>query len=1123
MRKKMKWFQKTKPTMNRLAKFSIHAFLSMAATVGFCRAEEKSDGISPEQNQFFEAKVRPLLVEHCWSCHGPDETKGGLRLDSKGAFLQGGDSGAVVVSGKPSESLLIEAIRYESLEMPPDGRLSPENVEILTRWVEMGAPFPGSDNAPPPRASRERFSDEDKTWWAIQPVVKPTVPPIKSESFAPPDSWTKNPIDAFILAKMSGEGLTPATEADSVSLLRRVAFDLTGLPPSMEQVRSFVADPSPDAFERVVDELLDSPRYGERWARHWLDLVRYADSDGYRIDNYRPNAWRYRDYVINAFNNDKPYDRFIQEQVAGDELFPDDPQAHIATGFMRHWIYEYNNRDVRTQWTTILNDVTDTTSDVFLGLGLQCAKCHDHKFDPLLQKDYFRLRAFFEPIVSRSRIVASLEEQKAYEEKLKDWEEKTVDLRNAIEEIEVKVRKRAREDAISKFPPDIQEILTKPEDERTPEEDQLFEIAYRQVDYEYERLDTKLKGDDKETVIKLRKELSAFDSLKPEPLPIAMTIEDVGTEAPPTLIPKRPKKPIAPGVPTLIDEKEMQIEQIAGVPSTQRRTALAKWLTNPNNPLTARVMVNRLWQYHFGRGLAANASDLGKLGGPPSHPELLDWLAAEFVEEGWSIKRLHRMIVTSATYRQSTKHPRFEEYQTRDPANQFYWRGNTRRLDAEQIRDSVLLVAGQLKQTDTIESTSENEVGDNSNVPGRTRFVEGGEGVLSDVARRSIYTRVMRNARDPLLDIFDLPQFFSSESSRNTTTTPVQSLMLINSSEMFRYATSFAESIWKEASSQSDRIREAYRRAYTRMPTPREFAAASEFLKTHEQHLEKQASETLVAKVAERETGRIPYRDGQAIFVSKEKKEVAGPMQIPDDRRLDLNRWSVETYFQVRSIDESAAVRTAVAKWSGNQGEPGWTFGVTGKGSRRKPQTLVVVLWGKKRDGKIGEAAVFSDQLVELNKPYFAAASVQPATDEKLGIVTFHLKDLSNDDDPISTVQVEHDIVGGFENSEPLTIGACGAKNRAAFDGLIDDVRVSNNVVPVSQLLLTAESVAKSTVGYWRFESDPGVMRDSSSNALNIRDSEVTQESKKPEDYARTAFVDLCHAILNSNEFLYVD
>jgi hypothetical protein len=445
-------------------------------------------------------------------------------------------------------------------------------------------------------------------------------------------------------------------------------------------------------------------------------------------------------------------------------------------------------------------------------------------------------------------------------------------------------------------------------------------------------------------------------------------------------------------------------------------------------------------------------------------------------------------------------------------------------LDAEQIRDSILLVAGQLKQADAIESTSENEVGDNPTAfPGRTRSIEGGEGVLSDVARRSIFTRMMRNARDPLLDVFDLPQFFSSESSRNTTTTPVQSLMLINSPEMFRYATSFAESIWEGASTQSDRIREVYQRAYTRLPTPRELAAASQFLKTHEQRLEEQARETLVAKVAERETGRIPYRDGQAIFVSKEKQEVAGPMHIPDDRRLDLERWSVETYFQIRSIDESAAVRTTVAKWSGNSGEPGWTFGVTGKGSRRKPQTLVVVMWGKKRDGKFGEAAIFSDQFVELNKPYFAAASIEPATDEKPGVVTFHLKDLSNDDDPMSTVQVEHEIVGGFKNNEPLTIGACGTKKRAVFDGLIDDVRISNGVVPESRLLLTAESVAASTVGYWRFESDPGVMRDSSTNALNIYDRQESQEAKKPEEFALTAFVDLCHAILNSNEFLYVD
>lgn len=1101
---------------------AIFAFFLACQVVG---EEKKAEPISAEQMHFFETEVRPLLAENCFSCHGADETKGGLRLDSKAALMQGGESGAAVVAGKPKESLLIEAIRYESLEMPPEGKLADEKIKILTRWVEMGAPFPGSDEGPAPRESRERFSQEDRAWWAVQPVVKPTLPALTLESSDQADLWMKNPIDALIAAKMKSQGLSPAPDADRISLLRRVAFDLTGLPPSFEQIRAFVLDESPLAYERAIDEMLESPRYGERWASHWLDLVRYADSDGYRIDGYRPHSWQYRDYVINAFNNDKPYDRFVQEQLAGDELFPDDPQAHIATGYLRHWIYEYNNRDVKTQWSTILNDVTDTTSDVFLGLGLQCAKCHDHKFDPLLQKDYFRLRAFFEPIISRDRIVASRDEQESYHSQLEEWEAATAELREQIEAIESKVRDRARDDAISKFPPDIQDILTKPETDRSPYENQLYELAYRQIDYEYARLDSKLKGDVKEKAIALRKALRAFEEKKPKPLSVAMTIEDVGAEAPPTFIPKKAKRPIVPGLPTLIDKSDLEIATVAGRPTTQRRSALAKWLTDPKNPLTARVMVNRVWQYHFGRGLAANASDFGKLGGAPSHPELLDWLAAEFVEDGWSIKRLHRKIVTSATYRQSTKHPHFEEYQTKDPANQFYWRADTRRLDAEQIRDSLLSVSSQLKQTEVLESKIANEVsrGALDRNHGRSKMVMGGEGVLTDVPRRSIYTRVMRNSRDPLLDVFDLPLFFSSESSRNTTTTPVQSLMLINSPDMLRYASTLAGRVWKDASQMVDRVQQIYQRAYSRLPTAREQATAMDFLKEHALQLAGQQPELLVAKSAKREIGRIPYRDGQAIFVSKEKEAVAGPMHISDDRKLDLNRWSVETYFQVRSVDEAATVRTAVSKWSGKSGEAGWAFGVTGKGSRRKPQTMVVVLWGKKQNGSIGESAVFSDQYVELNKPYFAAASIEPATDEKPGVVTFHLKDLSNDDDPMQSVQVEHDIVGGLENDVPLTIGACGSKNHAIFDGLIDDVRISNQIIPTSRLLLTAESVSDSTVGYWRFEAEPGVMRDSSDNELNIQAIEETKDTKQPEDIAFTAFVDLCHAILNSNEFLYVD
>jgi Protein of unknown function (DUF1553)/Protein of unknown function (DUF1549)/Planctomycete cytochrome C len=1086
-------------------------------------AEDAKAKIPDEQVRYFEAHVRPLLAEKCWSCHGEKEAKGGLRLDSKNAILNGGESGAAAVEHKAAESMIIEAVRYESLEMPPDEKLSKEQIEILVRWVELGMPWPGSEDSPAVRASKDRFTEEDRAWWAIQPLKKPSVPDVESSldkdtTFkADKSAWQGNPIDAFIYQSMAASKLTPAGEADRISLIRRLYYDLIGIPPTITQVQSFVKDPSPDAYEAIVDELLGSPRYGERWARHWLD-------------HYRPNAWRYRDYVIDSFNNDKPYDRFVQEQLAGDELFPNDLEAQIATGFMRHWIYEYNNRDVKTQWQTILNDITDTTSDVFLGLGLQCAKCHDHKFDPLLQRDYFRLQAFFAPVISTQTVVSSQREQEAFARQLAEWESETVELRQQIQEIEKKLIEDGTKDGISKFPPDIQAILRKEEADQAPYEKQLYEIAYRQIIYEHERIDTKVKGDNKEKLISLRKELAVKSNQKPKPLKVAMTVTDVGVTAPDVLIPKRAKKPVLPGFPTLIDSRDAVISPVDNLATTGRRSALARWLTQPDNPLSSRVMVNRVWQFHFGRGLAANASDFGKLGGKPTHPELLDWLATSFVDEGWSLKKLHRRIVTSATYRQSSKHSRFTDFQTIDPSNQFYWRGDTRRLDAEQIRDSILIAAGLLRHADLVSIPLENRQG---NIEHR---IEGGEGVLPDVPRRSIYTRVMRNARDPLLDVFDLPQFFSSESSRNTTTTPVQALLLFNSSEMLRYAGLMTESIWKEYSMSLDRITAAFQLTYSRSPTNAELSACHDFLARQESRLREHDDANMLARRPQRQLGKIPYRDGQAVYVSQD--ETTPPLIVRTANKISHKPWSVETYFQIRSVREDATVRTLVSKWSGKSKEPGWSFGITGKGSRRKPQTLVVVLWGKRQDGTLGEAAVFSDQLVELNKPYFGAAAIEPATETSPGHVTFYLKDLSNDDDPLQVARVEHNMMTDLENDVPITIGGCGAKSLAVFDGLIDDIRISKTLVPESRLLLTSEIVTNDTVGFWRFEAEPGIMHDSSGFASHLTDelADVDREKKDkldskskgdskaiehPPEY--TAFIDLCHAMLNSNEFLYVD
>lgn len=1037
------------------------------------------------QAEWFETKVRPLLAEKCFGCHSESKgkTKGNLTMDSLAGLLSGGDLGPAIVPGKAKESRMIEAIRYANpdLQMPPKAKLKDEEIAILVKWIDDGAPWPNA-SATHGKRKTGRITDEDRAWWSFRPLSDPTPP----ETGA---TWAYNEIDRFIAARHAMQQLTPAPEADRAALIRRITFDLHGLPPTPDDIVAFVRDPSPNAYENLVERLLASPRYGERQARLWLDLVRYADSDGYRIDDYRPTAWRYRDYVIRSFNSDKGYDRFIHEQLAGDELFPDDVDARVATGYLRHWIYEYNNRDARGQWTTILNDITDTTADVFLGLGLQCARCHDHKFDPLLQKDYYRLQAFFAALRPIDDAIAATEQDRAeHARKMNVWEQQTAAIRAKIEALEAPYRHKAARGAIAKFPEDIQAIMNKPQAERTPYEQQLHELAYRQVTYEFDRLEKNISGNDKETLLALKRELAKFDHLKPPPLPVALAATDVGPIAPPLTIPKRGETPIEPGYPTILDEHPAPVAPRDG--TTGRRATLARWLTNPNNPLTARVMVNRIWQQHFGRGLAVNASDFGQLGEPPTHPELLDWLARRFIEDGWSLKRLHRRIVTSATYRQAAKHPNPSQGRLVDPENKWLWKAPVRRLEAEQIRDAIFSVTGELVQAD------------------------GGPGVAGNVPRRSVYCKVMRNSRDPLLDIFDAPYWIQSASSRDTTTTPVQSLHLINSPTMLARGRAFAERLERDEPDETRRIVRAYQLAYGREPSTREVAAVQTFLNQQTKTIGNGKPSTASSAIV---VAKLPYRDGQAVDLAL---GTAPGFQLPGEN-LPSGDFTIEAFVLVRTVAETGAVRTVASHFDTAQ-SIGWSFGITGKQSRRKPQTLVLQIFGKKRDGTVGEAAIFSDQHIALNKPYYMAAAVTMATEKAPGRVVFYLKDLSNDDEPLLTATVPHEIIGQFATKQPMTLGRRGTKPGAEFDGLLDDVRLSGTALGVDELLFTREGTSKHTVGYWQFEAKPGLFADSSGHKLDIQ-SIRDKASGAPKNPRRGAWADFCHVLLNSSEFLYVE
>ncbi len=1050
-----------------------------------------------------EKRAIAILDRACAECHShaAKKMKGGLALDSRAALLEGGDTGPAIVAGDPAKSLLVKAIGYEDedLEMPPKGkRLPAEDVATLAAWIKAGAPWQAkASNAQAltgkPARKPGMITVEDRAWWSFQPLAQ--VEPPKAGV-----GWAINEVDRFVAAKHAESGLTPAPQADRATLIRRATYTLTGLPPTPEDVASFVADNAPNAYEKLVDRLLASPGYGEHWARHWLDLVRYADSDGFRIDHYRPDAYRYRDWVVRSLNADKPYDRFVQEQIAGDEMFPDNPDALVATGYLRHWSYEYNNRDVVTQRDNIVIDLTDTTADVFMGLGLGCARCHDHKFDPLLQKDYFRLRAFFEPVLPRDDLTATTAtERAAHAKAMAAWESKSADVRGKITALEAPYRVKGEKKAVTMFPPETQAIWTKAAKERTPQEAILADLVNRQVLYEYDRLMTYVKADEKPKLIALQQELTALEKDKPKALAVAFAATDVGPTAPPTMIPRKTAMgAIAPGYPTILAAEPAKVPAPSAT-SSNRRATLARWLTEETNPLTARVLVNRVWQYHFGAGLAINSSDFGMLGEPPSHPALLDWLSKRFIAEGWSLKKLHRHLLLSATWQQSATHPQAEAARLKDPENRLHWRGSTRRLGAEAIRDAVLSVTGEIDLT------------------------QGGPGVDGAKARRSLYVKVQRNRRDAVLDVFDVAEGFASTASRNITTTPRQSLLLFNGEWALARARAFAARLTKEvqgsgADGVAKRTTRAYQLAYGRAPTPAELTAAGEFLGAQKDvggGVQVQAS--LIGD-------KLPFRDGRGAVLSP------GTMQdrlmIGDRARLPEGDLTIEAFVLLRAPYENADVRTIAARWDGDLKTPGWSLGVTGKKSRYKPMTLLLQL-SSGADGAKEAEPLFSGLFLQPGRPYFVAASIKlsdggegPDGKEKAGGVTFYIKDLSNDDEPMQSARVPHKTTKLPEVDAPLTIGGRWGAQKHLWDGVIDDVRMSDVALRGEQLLLTTEGLTDHTIGYWRFENRTGAFNDSSPHGRHLMT--LTTDSGV-RDTSLDAWTDFCHVLINSNELIYVD
>ena len=772
------------------------------------------------------SRALEILHASCLQCHSSATAMSGLNVGSRDTLLQGGARGPAVVAGDASASLLIQAVqRQGKLAMPPAAPLTAEDVAVLKRWVDQGAPWPERD--PVQRAAPA------STWWAFRKPVRPAVP--KSTS-----SWPANEIDQLILEKLEAHALTPSPEASRAALARRAYFDLWGLPPTMEQVREFVDDPSPDAWPKLVDTLLASPHYGEKWARHWLDLVRYSDTAGFELDSYIHDAWRYRDWVIDSFNQDKPYDRFIKEQIAGDELYPEDPIARTGSG-----LYCVGpNRDLFPDQADInreeiLTDWVDTTSAVFLGLTAGCARCHDHKFDPISQKDYYRIRAIFAPAV-KVKVPLDRLSSLGYDvrESVNEW--KLREIGEQIRAVQRRCQDQARDDKLSALPAEVQEALRLSDKERSQRQRELateFGGAARVSDDDVRACMTPAEAAELHEIEKtLVRMYAGF-----QPKPFSCGLADSWNVAPRTFLPAkggRPEREVEPGFFSILGggdvpppaEKREATGPIPLMPTTGRRTALANWIADADNPLTARVLVNRVWQYHFGRGLIPTPSDFGTRSGEATHPELLDWLATELVDGGWSIKRLHRLIMTSAAYRQDSNPS--EAAHAQDPANLLLSHFSRRRLNADEVRDALLSATGALNTArggrPVVPPLSAEEKAMLTQRPDDAWVLTAD---ASQHNRRSIYMIQKRTFRMPMMEVFDAPDSMLTCPRRESSTIAPQALTLFNGSLTMDRSRALADVILAESrGADRERIEAAWTRVLARPPTSAEVERASQFL-----------------------------------------------------------------------------------------------------------------------------------------------------------------------------------------------------------------------------------------------------------------------------------------------------
>ncbi len=772
-----------------------------------------------------------ILEKNCHACHGAAVQMSKLDLRTRQKTLIGGERGPAVEPANLQRSFLWRFVTHaQKPEMPPGSKLADADIETLRKWIVAGAPFPEvavtDEEAARLEALRkleERpISDEERGWWAFQPPQRTS-----------PGVETANPVDGFLLAKLREQGLQPNARADKRTLVRRIYLDLIGLPPTPAEVEAFVRDDSPKAWEQLVDRLLTSPHYGERWGRHWLDLVHYADSGGYERDFDWPTMWRYRDYVIRVFNDDKPYDRFILEQIAGDEIDPGNPDAHVATGFLR-MVLDNNIKDERTRMDE-LDDNVSTTSLTFLGMTVGCARCHNHKFDPIPQKDYYEMQAVFFSSKEEDYPLASKQQIAAYDAAIAAIAANVKPLKGRINELEKPHRDELFEEKLDALPAYYRKAWETPEGERSEGQRlnaRQVKALYKQIKLEevLERMSVEERAGREE----LEREIAVLEDRKPEKYPTARTVTEESAEALPSYFlhrgdPGSKGSRMGAGVLTVAARRPVSFEAPpAEAQTSHRRRQFAEWIASEENPLTARVMVNRIWQHHFGEGIVRTTSNFGKLGQPPSHPELLDWLASEFVRSGWSVKHMHRLILTSEAYQRASADS--EQGLAKDRENRLFWRAPRQRLEAEILRDSILRVAGTLDLSlggPAVRPYIDPNLFQSST--GRTW--DGASIGDPGTWRRSVYVFQKRSIRFPMFEAFDQPDMVGHCSARTESTVAPQALLLMNNESIVRQAKFFAQRLLLEAGVEpAEQVERAFELALARKPRPEEQAQAVAFI-----------------------------------------------------------------------------------------------------------------------------------------------------------------------------------------------------------------------------------------------------------------------------------------------------